>query len=60
MTNFLNYILHSNIINFIIMLYILYVIVKKVNLGKSFDSSITGIEAGIKKSDKEKQNQKKS
>ena len=59
MTNFLNYILHSNIINFIIMLYILYVIVKKVNLGKSFDSSITEIEAGIKKSDKEKAKSKK-
>lgn len=54
MTNFLNYILHSNIINFIIMLYILYAIIKKVNLGKSFDTSISGIETDIKKSDKEK------
>ncbi len=54
MTNFLNYILHSNIINFLIMLCILYTITKKVNLGKSFDSSISDIEAGIIKSDKEK------
>lgn len=54
MTNFLNYILHSNIINFIIMLYILYAIIKKINPGKSFETSISGIEAGIKKSDKEK------
>lgn len=59
MTNFLNYILHSNIINFIIMIYILYAIIKKVNLGKSFDTSISGIEAGIKKSDKEKAKSKK-
>lgn len=59
MTNFLNYILHSNIINFIIMLYILYAIIKKVNLGKSFDTSISGIETGIKKSDNEKAKSKK-
>lgn len=59
MTNFLNYILHSNIINFIIMIYILYAIIKKVNLGKSFDTSISGIEAGIKKSDNEKAKSKK-
>ena len=59
MTNFLNYILHSNIINFIIMLYVLYIIVKKVNLGKSFDASITEIETGINKSDKEKAKSKK-
>ncbi|MDE6138744.1 MAG: hypothetical protein K2F57_04665 [Candidatus Gastranaerophilales bacterium] len=59
MTNFASYILHSNIINFTIMLCILYFIVKKVNLGKNFDSSIAGIEDGIKKSDKEKAKSKK-
>lgn len=59
MTNFISYILHSNIINFTIMLCILYFIVKKVNLGKNFDSSIAGIEDGIKKSDKEKAKSKK-
>ena len=37
----------------------LYIIVKKVNLGKSFDASITEIETGINKSDKEKAKSKK-
>ena len=50
----LKYILQSNLINFILMLIILCWIVKKVNMGKSFDNSIASVESGIKKSDNEK------
>ncbi len=53
---FAKYILHSNIINFLLMLWILYAIVKKLNLGKNFESSIDSVKAGIKKSDEEKNN----
>ncbi len=48
------YILQSNVINFILMLVVLGLIVKKLNLGKSFDESISVVECGIKKSDEEK------
>ena len=51
---FAKYILHSNIINFLLMVWILYAIVKKLNLGKNFDSSIDSVKAGIQKSDDEK------
>ena len=50
----LKYILQSNIINFILMLVILVWIVRKFNIGKSFDDSVAVVEAGIKKSDDEK------
>lgn len=55
MENFYNYILHSNIINFIIMLIILYAIIRKVNLNNSFEQSIQNVDSDIKKSDKEKE-----
>lgn len=51
---FAKYILHSNIINFLLMLWILYAIVKKFNLGKNFDSSVEKVKTGIEKSDREK------
>lgn len=51
----INYILHSNIINFIIMLLILYTIIKKINLEKTFDESIEKVHSNIVKSDKDKQ-----
>lgn len=50
----INYILNSNVINFIIMLWILGVIVKKLNLGKVFDKSVEDVALEIKKSDDEK------
>lgn len=49
------YILDSNIINFIIMVWILYAIVKKINLGQSFEKSIEKVQANIQKSDKDKE-----
>lgn len=49
-----NYILHSNIINFIIMLWILYAIIKKINLGKTLEQSIENVNSNIQKSDKDK------
>lgn len=49
----INYILNSNVINFIIMLWILGVIVKKLNLGKVFDKSVEDVALEIKKSDDE-------
>lgn len=55
MEQFYNYILHSNIINFVIMLCILYAIIKKVNLGKTFDQSINNVNSNIQKSDSEKE-----
>jgi len=50
----LKFLAESNTINFIIMLVILGWIVKKVNLGKSFDKSVSEVEVGIKRSDEEK------
>lgn len=49
-----HYILHSNIINFIIMLWILYAIIKKINLGKTLEQSIENVNVSIQKSDKDK------
>lgn len=54
--SFFKYLATSNTINFIIMIVILYAIVKKLNVGASFDKSITGVESSIKKSDESKQN----
>ncbi|MCM1338554.1 MAG: hypothetical protein NC191_02655 [Muribaculaceae bacterium] len=51
----LKYILHSNIINFVLMMVILVWLVRKLNLGKTFDDSVSVVEAGIKKSDEAKQ-----
>lgn len=53
------YILQSNVINFILMLIVLAWCVKKLDLDKSFDESISAVENGIKKSDSEKNNAKK-
>lgn len=55
----IQYILHSNIINFAIMIYILAVIIKKLNLGNNFKKSIEDVELEIKKSDNEKEKSKK-
>ena len=50
----LHYILHSNVINFAIMIWILAIIVKKLNLGKNFEKSVEDVALEIKKSDDEK------
>ncbi len=52
--SFLKFLATSNTINFILMLIILAWIIKKVNVGKSFDDSISEVELSIKKSDEEK------
>ena len=57
--SFLKYLATSNTINFIIMIIILAVIVKKMNLSASMDKSISGVESSIKKSDDEKSNAEK-
>ena len=51
---FTKYILHSNIINFLLMVWILYAIIKKLSLGKSFDKSVDKVKEEIQKSDDEK------
>ena len=51
----IHYILHSNVINFAIMIWILAVIVKKLNIGKGFEKSVEDIVLEIKKSDEEKE-----
>lgn len=53
--SFLQYLAQSNAINFIIMLIILSVIIKKLNLQKSFNSSIKNVESKILHSDQEKE-----
>ena len=58
-SSIINFILHSNIINFTIMLCILYFIVKKFNLGKTFKDAIEAVSTSIKKSDEAKSNSKK-
>lgn len=55
----IHYILHSNVINFIIMICILAAIIKKINLGKNFEKTIENVAAEIKKSDEEKEKYKK-
>ncbi len=57
--SFFKYLATSNTINFIIMIIILAVIVKKMNLSASMDKSISGVESSIKKSDDEKSNAEK-
>lgn len=57
--SFFKYLATSNTINFIIMIVILAVIVKKMNLSASMDKSISGVESSIKKSDDEKSNAEK-
>lgn len=52
--SFFKYLATSNTINFIIMVVILAVIVKKMNLSASMNKSISGVESSIKKSDEEK------
>lgn len=54
--SFFKYLASSNTINFIIMVAILAFILKKMNLGAAFDSSISKVDSAIKKSDKEKEN----
>jgi F0F1-type ATP synthase membrane subunit b/b' len=49
--SFVKFLATSNAINFVLMVMILAWIVNKVNLGKSFDSSIKAVETGIKNSD---------
>jgi len=52
--SFIKFLATSNTINFILMLMILAWIIKKVNVGKSFDDSISQVALSIKKSDDEK------
>lgn len=52
--SFFKYLATSNTINFIIMIVILAVIVKKMNLSNAMNKSISGVESSIKKSDEEK------
>lgn len=52
--SFLKYLATSNTINFIIMLIILGVIVKKMNVKSSIENSISGVEFSLKKSDEER------
>ncbi len=53
--SFLKYLATSNAINFIIMIVILAVIVKKMNVNSSLDKSVNNVELLIHKSDEEKQ-----
>lgn len=53
--SFLKYLADSNAINFVIMLIILGLIIKKIDLQKSFNSSIKNVESKITKSDEEKE-----
>jgi len=57
--SFFKYLATSNTINFIIMVAILAIIVKKMNLNSVFDSSISKVDASIKKSDEEKEKSEK-
>ena len=50
----LKYLATSNTINFIIMVTLLAIIVKKMNLGASLEKSIEVVKATISKSDEEK------
>ena len=56
--SFIKYLAESNAINFIIMLVVLGLIIKKINLQKSFNSSIKNVESKILKSDEEKETAK--
>lgn len=58
--SFIKYLAESNAINFVIMLIILGFIIKKVNLQKSFNSSIKNVESKILKSDEVKETAKSS
>ena len=51
----IHYILHSNVINFAIMIWILAVIIKKLNVGEGFKKSVDDIILEINKSDEEKE-----
>lgn len=57
--SFFKYLAMSNTINFILMIAILAVIVKKMCIKDSLDKSILAVRAAINKSDKAKQNSKK-
>ncbi len=52
--SFLKLLITSNTFNFIVMLIILGAIVKKLNLGKSFDGAVDKVKESLKKSDEEK------
>lgn len=54
-TSILKYLADTNAINFVIMLVILGLIIKKIDLQKSFNSSIKNVESKIIKSDGEKE-----
>ena len=58
--SFFKYLAMSNTINFILMIAILAVIVKKMCIKDSLDKSILAVRAAINKSDEAKQNSKKS
>ncbi len=52
--SFIKYILQSNIINFLIMLGILYWICKKIDIKKGLDNAIKSVRLNIEKSEDEK------
>ena len=52
------YLAKSNTINFLIMAYILYWIVKKINIKSMFEKSVKNIQDSIKQSETEKENSK--
>jgi len=54
--SFLSYLAKSNLINFLLMVGLLAWIVVKMNLKKSMDDAVAGIEKSIKKSEQEKEN----
>lgn len=56
----LKIIVTSNTLNFIIMVLLLAYIIKKINLGQSFENAISTVKANIEKSDLEKQNAQSS
>ncbi len=55
----IRYILHSNVINFMLMIWILAAIVKKFNINTNLKNAIANIELEIKKSENEKENSNK-
>lgn len=57
---FWNYIAHSNVINFIIMVFLLYKIVKKCKLDEVFNNAIKQVETKITDSDTQKSKSKQN
>ena len=54
--SFFQYIAQSNVINFLLMIAVLYWIISKLNLNSSFEKSIENVVLSIKQSDEAKNN----